>query len=63
MPKAKQPEQPKPDNTAIKQDGGYLFAAWGIHVAAKTLAEAKAHVLEYHGKNVDKDAPPSKVEE
>lgn len=53
----KQPAQ-KPDNTAVKQDGGYYFPAWRIHVVADTLAEAKAHIKEHHGRNVDKETPP-----
>lgn len=48
----------RPDNTAVEENGGFTFVAWGIHVAAKTLAEAKEHTKEFHGKDVDNDIPP-----
>lgn len=63
MAKAKKtPPKPKPDNSSKEVDGGFLFPAWGIHVAAETLAEAKAHIKEHHGKDVDKDIPPPRQE-
>lgn len=49
---------PKPDNSYKEENGGFAFTAWGIHVAAKSLDEAKKHVKEYYGKDVDKDIPP-----
>jgi hypothetical protein len=49
----------QPDNSYIQQDDGFFFTAWGIHVAAKTVEEAKAHIRDYHGKDVDHDIPPS----
>lgn len=53
----------QPDNNYIEQDHGFLFTAWGIHVAAATLDEAKAHIKEYYGKDVDHDTPPPKQQE
>jgi hypothetical protein len=49
---------PKPNAETIKRDGGYEFVGWGIHVAAKTEAEAKKLVKQISGVNVDKDNAP-----
>jgi hypothetical protein len=48
-----------PGNSSVQQDGGFFFPAWGIHVAADTLEEAKARIREDHGKDVDTDIPPT----
>ena len=53
-------DQPKPDNTAVEEKGGFSFPAWGIHVAAGTVEEAKEHIKEFHGRDVDTDIPPPK---
>lgn len=51
----------KTDNSYIEKDGGYEFTAWGIHVVADNLENAKANVLEYFGIDVDKDIPAPKI--
>lgn len=54
---------PQPDNSYVKENDGYTFTAWGIHVAAQSLNDAKEHIKQYHGKDVDVDTPPLKPQE
>lgn len=49
---------PKPDSSYTEENGGYNFTAWGIHVIAKNIDEAKEHILAFYGVDVDKDIPP-----
>lgn len=52
--------KPRPaDNSHEQKDGGWLFTAWDIHIASKTLKEAKQIVKDAYGIDVDEDpAPP-----
>ena len=46
-----------------KQDGGFYFADYDVHVKAKTLSEATELLKETHGFDVTKEPVRAEIDE
>lgn len=50
----------KSKNDIQEKDGGFYFPKLDIHVAAKSQAEAKKHIKEAYGIDLDKETKAAK---